>query len=73
MLVTRPCKFCNQTGKVHKLFTANEMVNCLHCNGTGMETKEMNACKYCGQPCFGYFCDSCGNMFEAERECEEAV
>ena len=29
------------------------------------ETGKKNKCKYCLGDCSGYFCDSCGNMFES--------
>lgn len=67
MLVTKPCKACGQTGKMFDIRTMKNE-KCLHCNGTGIKTKEMNSCKYCGKPCYGYFCDSCGKEFEKEAE-----
>ena len=76
MLVTKSCRYCHGTGDYRGLygqgkpdFKSKENI-CYHCDGTGYETREMNKCKYCGEPCMGYFCESCGNAFEAEREME---
>ena len=76
MLVTRFCRACQGTGDWRGTYAKDKpdfraKINyCLHCNGTGLEKKEMNVCKYCGEPCTGYFCNSCGKDFERERVME---
>ena len=76
MIVRSVCRYCKGTGDWRgeygkKMFDYRAKVNyCLHCDGTGILAEEKNCCKYCGEPCNGYFCDSCGNAFEREREME---
>lgn len=76
MLVIKYCTACQGTGDWRGNYAKNKpdfrakINNCLHCNGTGLEKKEMNVCKYCGEPCTGYACNSCENEFERERETE---
>ena len=65
-----PCKACGQTGKMFDIRTMR-MERYLHCEGSGYETKEYaSRCKYYGKPCESYFCKSCGDLFESEREYE---
>lgn len=32
------------------------------------ETEKKNKCKYCLCECSGYFCNSCGDIFESEKQ-----
>ena len=77
MLVTKFCKACNGTGDWRGEYAKNKpdfrakIHKCLHCDGTGLVKQEMNVCKYCGEPCTGYACNSCEKEFERERETED--
>ena len=71
------CNYCKGTGDWRgeygkKMFDFKSSLNkCLHCNGTGLEEKKMNECKYCGQPCTGYACNGCLGAFEIQKAQEE--
>ena len=71
------CSACFGKG-VHTL-SDGKVMKCSVCHGSGRnytaEYKEKhkgnNACKYCGEACYGYACKSCLDIFEKEKENEE--
>lgn len=71
------CFYCDGKGKIKYLEDGKECT-CSVCNGSGINflarykkrTQGKNKCKYCGQPCSGYACNSCLESFESEKEVE---
>ena len=76
-IITNPCRYCQGTGdwrgKVGAKYAdfKSQENKCYHCNGTGDLTESFtNNCKYCGEPCNGYCCESCYNEFEESSSYE---
>ena len=71
------CFFCDGLGRIKYLKDGNYHT-CNVCNGSGISylvrykkrNQGKNKCKYCGQNCTGYACQSCLNTFEKENNSE---
>ena len=71
------CSFC--FGKGFYIRPDKSKAKCNVCYGSGRDSlaeykekhKGESTCKYCGQRCFGYACESCLDTFEKEREDED--
>lgn len=71
------CSFC--FGKGFYIRPDKSKAKCTVCYGSGRDSlaeykekhKGNNACKYCGEACYGYACKSCLDIFEKEKENEE--
>lgn len=56
---TSQCRKCWGKGQIFLGLTAYP---CDACSSTGQITGS-NQCKYCGDPCDGYYCKSCYKVF----------
>ena len=71
------CFYCRGKGILTGV-KGNEYT-CSVCHGSGINYvaryKKLhhgnNECKYCGQPCKGYACESCLDIFEKENDNED--